>query len=157
MASKCISLQVSPEKVLEQVRNAAFLRTVPLFHNLPAEPMRKLLDSVSVERYEWGGNIVEQGKTGNDLYVLREGNCEVVKADEAGEEHHAGDLEEGDFFGEIALLRGGLRTATVRAKGSVTVIVVPGPIFAELLLEDFKSSVDVAQTVARRLDATAAA
>ena len=150
-------LQVSPEKVLEQVRNAAFLRTVPLFHNLPADPMRTLLDAVSVETYERGESIVEQGQKGNELYVLREGACEVVKLDDSGEEHLAGALESGDFFGEIALLRGGERTATVRANNSVIVIVVPGPVFAELLLEDFKSSVDVAQTVARRLDATAAA
>ena len=56
---------------------------------------------------------------GDRLYIVKEGEAEVVARGEDGEETELAELSKGDYFGEIALLRDVPRTATVKAKGSL--------------------------------------
>jgi CRP-like cAMP-binding protein len=69
--------------------------------------------------FDPGNIIVQQGRTANRFYIIIEGEVEIVRRDETGEEAVIGNLADGDYFGEIGLLEGQERTATVRALSHV--------------------------------------
>ena len=138
------------EDVLDQVRNAAFLRTVPVFQTMGAEQMRSLLAGIHVEERTEGDLVIRQGEPGEVMYVIREGVCDVIRSD-GEEEQHVGRLEAGDFFGEIALLRGIARTATVRVSEASTLVRVPADVLDNMLLADFGVAVGLQQFAADRL------
>ena len=72
-----------------------------------------------------GTTIVTEGEPGHTAYIIQEGRCEVWKSLH-GEPRLIRELGPGDVFGETAVFTGGLRTASVVAKGDVTLKVVTG-------------------------------
>jgi cAMP-dependent protein kinase regulator len=138
------------EAVLDQVRNAAFLRTVPVFQTLSARLMSTLLGGVDVVREDAGATIVQEGERGDAMYVIREGNCDVLR-DRDGTEDHISTLGPGDWFGEIALLCGIKRTATVRTTANAVLVRVPGGVLDDVLLEDFQIGLSLERAMAQRL------
>ena len=138
------------EAVLEQVRNAAFLRTVPVFQTLGADQMRSLLSGVAVQERAVGDDVVRQGELGEEMFVIRSGACDVVRQRDEQEET-VERLQAGDFFGEIALLRGIPRTATVRVVEDAVVLRVPADVLDDMLLADYAIGVDLQQFAAARL------
>lgn len=94
---------------------------VPLFEGLPESLTRKLGDRTKLITFLADDTVVEQGDRGNALYIIVHGLFAVYHVDEAGNEQKIAQLSDGDFFGEIGLLKHSIRTATVRAEkeGSV--------------------------------------
>lgn len=74
------------------------------------------------QRYESGQAIVRQGEVGRHLFVIVEGEAEVVREEDDGGETHLADLGPGEHFGEMAIFKGVRRTATVRAVTPVEVL-----------------------------------
>src|SRR5204863_3440854 len=105
------------------------LATVPLFADLGARQLDLLAVRLQIERVEAREVIVREGEEGNDFYVVREGRFAVVK----GGRRRLAVLGPGDFFGEIALVRSGPRTATVRALGQGSLWRLDRDGFHELL------------------------
>jgi CRP/FNR family cyclic AMP-dependent transcriptional regulator len=91
------------------------LTKAPLFSNLKGEILDTLARSGKIRRYAPGDLLVTEGEDATAFFVLCEGQAEVMK--ELGEKRETlvGKLSEGDFFGEMALLDGFPRSATVRA------------------------------------------
>jgi CRP-like cAMP-binding protein len=84
------------------------LRTLPLFSSLSDRELRdvaRLADEVEVEA---GRHLIDEGRFAYEFFVIEEGDAEVTRG---GERINA--LGPGDFFGELALLEAGRRTATV--------------------------------------------
>jgi NADH dehydrogenase len=79
---------------------------------------------VASEHYEPGQCVFEQGDVGDRLYIILKGRCAVVR-DEGGAERELADLGPGEFFGEMALLSQGPRTATIRCTEPMDVLSVP--------------------------------
>ncbi len=73
--------------------------------------------------YKDGEIIIKQGTPGNCLYVIQKGTVEVIKENDGGEIKVA-ELNEKDFFGEMALFEKDLRSCTVKAKGNATVLTL---------------------------------
>jgi len=71
-------------------------------------------EKVDRAHYEPGETIVKQGEIGDRFYVLSKGRVEIVR-EEAGVAKRLAELGPGEHFGEVALLRDVVRTATVRA------------------------------------------
>ena len=92
----------------------ARLRAVPLFANLSAESLASLSRQALIERFSAGECIVRQGDAGDKLYLIGKGQAEAILRGEGGE-RRLNTLNEGDFFGEMALLSGQQRVATVQA------------------------------------------
>jgi CRP-like cAMP-binding protein len=137
-------------EALAQARSAAVLRHHPLFAELPPGPMRELLAGAELCRHPTGARILEEGAVGDALYVIRAGTCSVWRATDKGEAEVA-RLAPGDWFGEIALLTGGARTASVRAEGTVELVRVPRAIFARVLLADIRLRLALGERMAERL------
>ena len=91
------------------------LARAPLFSDLKSGVLDILARSVKVRRFAPGELVVKEGEDAVAFYVLCEGKAEVVKRLEQEGEQVVGHLSEGDFFGEMALLDGFPRSASVRA------------------------------------------
>lgn len=97
----------------------------------------------------FGGDeiICREGDPGDAFFVLRRGTVEVVARGASGQETHVADLHAPAFFGEMALLTGEARSATVRAKGDAELLIVERAGFESL----FKTRPSVAEAVSRVL------
>jgi CRP-like cAMP-binding protein len=82
-----------------------------------------------------GEAIVRQGETGDCMYVVQEGQVEIL-ADAPGGEIRLGVLGPGEIFGEMALFTRAPRSATVRALGDVRVLKVDKRAFLARVHED---------------------
>ena len=85
--------------------------------------------------YEDGDAIISQGEVGDCMYVVEEGEVEVVQG--SGENRiRLAVLGEGEFFGEMAVFDRDVRSATVRALGKVQVMTVDKATFLRRISED---------------------
>ncbi len=127
---------------------------------LPRDTARlKLERTTSIARmhYQPGQAIVQQGDVGSRFFLIVQGKVEVVRIEPGGAETRLNELGAGEYFGEMALLRGLRRNATVRAitpvdllsmeRGDFIALATHGPFFRERL----------DAIVAERLAATATA
>ena len=85
--------------------------------------------------YANGEDIVRQGDVGNCMYVIQQGQAEVLLKKE-DKQFCVALLEEGDFFGEMALFDQEVRSATVRAKGDVRALTLEKRNFLRRIHED---------------------
>lgn len=127
------------------------LADVPLFAALGKRHLRKVAGISRIVRFENETAIVRSGEPGDAFYVLVDG---LVRVSRRG--LPALTLGQGSFFGEIALLDGGPRAATVTANGPVTCLVVGRTRFLKLLRSEPALAVAMVEELARRLRATQA-
>jgi CRP/FNR family cyclic AMP-dependent transcriptional regulator len=101
------------------------LGAVPLFRALSSELLAAVAGSMSEQRYTAGQEIVRQGEDGQALYVVLAGQARVERGGGAGEAVELAMLGPGGFFGEMSVLDGQPRSATVRAVGEVRCALLP--------------------------------
>jgi len=104
------------------------LGAVPLFQGLSARQLEQIVQHADEVPMRAGTTLAEEGKTGLELVFLLDGEAEVSQGGAS-----VNQLGPGDFFGEIALLDGGPRTATVTAKTDLNLLVVHKNAFDHLL------------------------
>ncbi|MBQ7535765.1 MAG: cyclic nucleotide-binding domain-containing protein [Stomatobaculum sp.] len=94
------------------------LKTFPLLSNLPEEDLARLASIVEEEHFPAGTKILTEGEFGDKMYMLWEGNVDVLKTTLYGEPYVAASLKDSYhcFFGEMALIDRGERSASIRAK-----------------------------------------
>ncbi len=100
------------------------LRKVDLFSPLGDNEINLLAERSSIFRYTRGEPIVRQSDTGDSLYIIRNGSVEVTLATGKNEPVSVATLGPGKFFGEMSLLTGEPRSATVSALEETQVVVV---------------------------------
>ena len=111
----------------------ALLSQCGLLRHLPAEQIEPLLDRVKERNAKGGETIFRIGDPGDALYLVAGGAVEVLN-DQSGQT--LAELGAGQAFGEMALLSGGTRTATVRAKADSHLLAIDKADFDRLLAED---------------------
>lgn len=100
--------------------------------------------------YKGGEIIVRQGETGDSLYVILEGQVEVILLHDTGARTLA-VLGEGDFFGEMEIFDASARSATIRALGSTRILTVDKRTLLERIQEDPSLALHFLQTLSQRL------
>lgn len=109
---------------------ATLLRGVPLFGGISDAQLLRLAAAARFCAYPEHAAIVEQGQRaeeaqdGDSLYVIVEGRARVI-LEHNGVAEELARLGPGDFFGEMSLLDGKPRSATVLAEGEVVCLVLP--------------------------------
>lgn len=106
------------------------LAAVPLLAPLGDEDRQRLASAAELQGYGRGETVIRQGEPGDSMFVIHAGACEVLAG--AGAERIA-LLGPGEVFGEMSLLTGAPRAATVRATEDLRVLVVTKSVFAGLL------------------------
>lgn len=104
------------------------LRSVPLFEGLSDGELKDVLSRTRVVEHDDGGEILEEGQGAAGFHLVLEGKVTVLQ--------HGGvrrTLGPGDYFGEISLIDGKPRSATVRPDGPVKTLSLAAWNFAPLL------------------------
>jgi CRP-like cAMP-binding protein len=122
------------------------LRAIPLFSGLDDDALAMITRVCSEFEAGAGHVLIERGMEGAGMFVLEEGAVEV--------DIPGGRIVEygpGEFFGELALLGGGPRTARVRATTPVRCLAIARADFARLLETEPRIAVAMLRVLARRL------
>jgi type II secretory ATPase GspE/PulE/Tfp pilus assembly ATPase PilB-like protein len=101
------------------------LRSVPLFQNLTEADLRPILQQTTVGRFSAGDIVCREGEPGAEMHVIVEGDFQLfMRSEQLDFEKELARLGPGDFFGEIALLTGERRSASIRAVTAGRTIVL---------------------------------
>jgi CRP/FNR family transcriptional regulator, cyclic AMP receptor protein len=100
--------------------------------------------------YQDGETIVRQGETGDSMYVILDGQVEVISEVE-NHEIRIAESGEGDFFGEMAILERDVRGATVRALGRARVLTVDKKVLLRRIHTDPSLAFRMLETMAHRI------
>jgi ATP-binding cassette subfamily B protein len=111
------------------------LAAIPLFSHLGPDLLARLATRFTTMDVPTGRTLFEEDERGDMLYVIVRGRVGVARRGPDGAELHVSVLEDGDFFGEIALLEEVRRTATVRALTPCLLLVLDRGEFQDLLAQ----------------------
>ena len=126
------------------------LKRAPLFHSLNNRQLERLARRFVEREYEAGDTIVTQGKGGEGFFVITSGAAKVIRKRPDGSEVVVNELGAADFFGELALLDDGPRTASVVATEPTECLVLTRWDFFGALKEDVDTAIAILQEVAKR-------
>ncbi|PTL85793.1 cyclic nucleotide-binding domain-containing protein [Vitiosangium sp. GDMCC 1.1324] len=108
------------------------LPKIPLFSDLPRDAFIALFERCPLRRFPEGALIIEQGTRGDAFYVICAGRVRIVRQSGA-EQRNLAVLGEGAFFGEMALLSGAPRSASVVSASEETQLLeISAPVLAAL-------------------------
>jgi CRP/FNR family cyclic AMP-dependent transcriptional regulator len=127
-------------------RVAEFLKTVPLFSACSRRELQTIAGISKEVEFDTGAVICEEGETGIGLHVIAAGEAKVLIKGRTRRR-----LGPGAFFGEIALLDGGPRTATVVAETPVVTLAIPEWDFRATLKSHPSLAVKMLEEICRRV------
>jgi CRP-like cAMP-binding protein len=130
---------------------ARALAKVPLFAGCSGEDLRDIAALAHIVSFEDGAVIVPEGEEGLGFYLLLSGEAVVLQ--EGAEVNRLGS---GQFFGEIALLEGTPRTASVVATGRTVCLGILRSDFRPLLVRQPRIALRILEEEGRRIDPGAA-
>jgi len=146
------------KKEWRAARAEALLTRSDLFAELPEEARRRLAAAAQLRYFDAGELLVREGDAGDSLMLLARGRVQVTKAGaEVGTTRLSlATLEEGDYFGEMSLLTGEPRSASVVAEGPCETYVLERKDLAPILESDPAVAESLSRVLAERTAATAA-
>ncbi|MBB6635261.1 ABC transporter transmembrane domain-containing protein [Cohnella thailandensis] len=106
--------RVSPDGLHATV-DAERLAKLAFFEGIDPELLSGIADLFATYPCQAGEAVVKQGEEGHQFYIIARGKFEVLKREPGQEEKRIAVLQDGDYFGEIALLKNIPRTATVKS------------------------------------------
>jgi CRP-like cAMP-binding protein len=124
------------------------LAKVPIFSECTKRELNIIARASKEVPHKAGTVIAREGERGIGLFLILEGDCRVSIGGKT-----KAKLGPGDFFGEVALLDGGPRTATVTATDDVRLLGITGWVFRGLLMEHPSIALKTLEAVAGRLRA----
>ncbi len=125
---------------------ADLLKEVPLFSRLSKAELRHVAAVADEVDVDAGRTLTRQGERGRQFLVLVEGEAKVERNG-----RRVNRLGPGDFFGEIALIAGTPRTATVTAETQAHLLVLTDRAFRRLLAESPSVAIKVLEALGERL------
>ncbi|MGD8859266.1 MAG: cyclic nucleotide-binding domain-containing protein [Myxococcales bacterium] len=131
---------------------AARLRHTPIFAGLSPAALRALAAEVLTFETEPDATIIHQGDRGTALYIVVKGFVRVLRRDSAGIESVLGELHKGEFFGEMALLAGQTRSASIVARNAVTLMRLDGQDFRRVIAQYPQLDAQVRRLLEQRRD-----
>jgi CRP-like cAMP-binding protein len=124
------------------------LKAVPLFADCDDKQLAFIATQVDEVDFVQGRDLCREGAGGGEFFIILSGTAEVRR-----QGRHLRELGAGDFFGEIALLDGGPRTATVTALSPMRCLVLSRGQFQSVIRQNALIAVSVLQTLGERLRA----
>jgi len=128
---------------LQQELYQGWLTEIDIFKTLNHYELSRLSDLLTSTLFDGGEEIVRQGEHGDKFYILEDGCCSAYLQGHDGEKLVKQYIQQGEYFGEIALLKDEPRKATVRAVGE-------GATVLSISKEDFTTVLGPIQDILRR-------
>ncbi|XP_055920504.1 cGMP-dependent protein kinase, isozyme 2 forms cD4/T1/T3A/T3B isoform X3 [Eupeodes corollae] len=152
---QCFQTIMMRTGLIRQAEYTDFLKSVPIFKNLPEDTLIKISDVLEETYYQMGDYIVRQGARGDTFFIISKGQVRVtIKQEDAQEEKFIRTLSKGDFFGEKALQGDDLRTANIicNSPDGVTCLVIDRETFNQLIsnLDEIRHRYDDEGTLERK-------
>ena len=122
------------------------IKQVPLFNGLNKSELQGLASSMKERQFDEGDTVAAEGQTGIGFFIIDEGEATVSVH---GQEIRT--LKHGDYFGEVALIDDGARTATIVAKTPLKCYGIMSWESRPLVEDNAKLAWTMLQTVAKRL------
>lgn len=126
------------------------LKNIPLFKGLNNRQIKSVAGGCVSRKFSEGEKMVEQGDGGEGIFIIVSGRAEAIREMANGEKRSVNTFGPHDYFGELALLNEGPRTAAVIARSEVDCLVLTRWDFLALLKKDAEMATAVAQEIARR-------
>ena len=124
------------ERLSQLEAQRSILAATPLFSALNARELRRVLQVTEVEQYVDRQLIVREGEQGEQLYIVLNGQIEVMRSGAP-----VARLEPGEHFGEMALIRNQPRSASARAMGPTQLMVIHRKDFFDILRTEHRLAV----------------
>ncbi len=147
--------QVSAEsrQADEQRRSAGILKLmekVEIFSPLNKAELMKLVDRLNIQSFAAGEVPVRQGQAGDSFYIIKSGRVHVIVEKSPGETAIVATLGPGNFFGEMSLLTGAVRTASIHVVEDAEFIVIDRESFASTLANNPSIADSLSQILSER-------
>ncbi len=126
---------------------AGVLGRLPLFAHMRKRQLAKVAKLARVREFAHGDVVIKRGEPGDGFYLILAGRARVVG------KRGARPLRVGDYFGEMALLDGGARSATIAADGELQTMELPRRPFLRLLEQEPGISIAMLTELAGRVRA----
>jgi uncharacterized membrane protein len=134
---------------------ADLLKEVPLFQFLDDAERAALADRLELERYPAGEEVLRVGEPGGAIFLVRSGEAEVFVKNDTGDRIVLEVVQCGDFFGELSLLDGGPRSASVVATKDIDTLRLDRDDLESFLRSHPQAAMDLLAAMGRRLRVTA--
>jgi len=121
-----VDLDPEPAPAAAQQEPGSFLSS-PLFEGLSEDELMAVMEGLNFESFSAGDIVVAEGAPGASMYILTTGRVKAFVKDRVGHYRLVKELEEGDFFGEVSVLTGRPRTATITAAADCEVLELDRP------------------------------
>jgi small-conductance mechanosensitive channel/CRP-like cAMP-binding protein len=151
--------KIAADKAAWRARRAEeLLARIDLFAALSEETRRRVAAGARLQYFDAGERLVSEGETGDSLFILARGAVIISKSgrDIGTTSVALAVLREGEFFGEMSLLTGAPRSASVTSEGPCEVFVLDRQALAPILEADPQIAEVLSKRLAERLAATAA-
>jgi CRP-like cAMP-binding protein len=122
------------------------IRQVPLFADLNKRELQGLASTMKERSFDPGDTVATEGSTGIGFFIIDEGEATVSVHGE-----DVNTLKHGDYFGEVALIDDGARTATITAKTPLKCYGITSWEFRPLVEQNASLAWKMLQTMAKRL------
>jgi CRP-like cAMP-binding protein len=122
------------------------VQQVPLFSGLGKKELQSLANSMKERVFDPGDTISKEGQTGVGFFIIEDGEASVTVG---GDELRT--LGSGDYFGEVALIDDGARTATITATTQLKTYGITSWEFRPLIEQNAELAWKMLQTMAKRL------
>lgn len=127
------------------------LSSVPLFADLDEQNLEELDRLLTIKRYKKNNLIIFEDDRGLNLFIINEGRVKISRISEEGGEVILAILGEGDFFGELSVIDGLSRSATVTALDNVELLVMKREEFLSALEKHPQISIFLLKELAGRI------
>ncbi len=138
-----------PAKLLE--KHQALLGSIPLFAGLSSEQLAEIAALAQTRSYAAREVVVTQGEPARALFAIVRGRLKVASCGPDGRDTVLGIMAEGEVFGEVALLDGGMRSATCTTIEPCELLVIERAQFMALLEQSPRIAVGLLHVLAGRL------
>ncbi len=133
----------------EQAEAISILRGEPLFECLSEEQLSQMVNQARLKLFGRGEPVIEEGAAGESMFVMLRGAANVFVS-KNGSKIQVATLRAGDCFGEMSLLTGEPRSATVRADGDCYVMEIGKPVMGKVLSDAPSCMEQLSQLLAQR-------
>jgi thioredoxin reductase (NADPH) len=133
------------ERYIEELKH-----TERVFPQAPREVVAKTASRMRILTFPPGAVVIREGERSDRFFVIAKGEALVVQRDPSGAERTLGTLRAGDYFGEVGILSGQTRNATVKAKTSLEVLALDQEAFRGLVASSQATGDEIARVAKSR-------